>query len=446
MALAGRVQAATAYSRVKPLTEYTTSNTFRVDFEATASEGTVTRVDLWANKDGGAFSNVGTVYNAATPFYYTTAGQGDGRYSFYTIATLSTGDFETKTDSVEAYTVVDTSAPTTIDVSKLSINQQPSLVSGEVTGASGAAEANATVEMYADSGLTSLLRSTTVTAAGSFGPMTVGGADVRAVWLAVRDAAGNRGAAIQLDNNMSYAAALSDFVLKSDGGSAAVATFVAPSSAQTFKVQYRHAGGAVWSVDYFDIGTNGTTIRLTNLEAGRAYDVRIAPVDAQLNIGQWSMGSVRTVGTKVDSVVLPSERPVVVTTAVSTPTVSTATEAAAVTPAAETATTESTEVTNPVATPEATPESSVEVPVANETVAPAEVTNDNVATTDEDQNSSATPWVILAILIVLAGIATGGYFYWFSGPEEVTTAVTPADEKKNVEKADSSSDDEDKRW
>ncbi len=33
-----------------------------------------------------------------------------------------------------------------------------------------------------------------------------------------------------------------------------------------------------------------------------------------------------------------------------------------------------------------------------------------------------TPWIVLFVLIILAGAATGGYFYWFSGEEEIKTS------------------------
>jgi len=38
--------------------------------------------------------------------------------------------------------------------------------------------------------------------------------------------------------------------------------------------------------------------------------------------------------------------------------------------------------------------------------------------TSENEKTNWTPWIILFILIVLAGAATGGYFYWFAGRDE----------------------------
>lgn len=428
---------------VSSLGAYTPSRTVRVNFSTVAGADSY---QLWMEKAGESVYTKVADQNVA-PFYYPVT--TDGTYSFYVVAYDSVTSSSSPSSTV-VMTTVDTVAPATVDASKLSINQQPSLTSGEVTGTAGAVEANVTVEMYADSGLTTLLRSIKASADGSFGPLTVGDASVRAVYLAERDAAGNRGAAIQLDNNISYAGTLSSFSLKADGGDAVVVSFIAPSSARQFRVQYRHAGGAVWSVDYFTVGQNGTTIRLTGLEAGRAYDVRVAPVDANLNVGFWSMGSVRTAGTKVDSVVLPSERvAVAAVTTVSSTTTAASTESTS-TPA-EGSSKSTSQSSAAVTTP--TDNTSVNAPATSDNTAnesatneanPAEASNDN-AVANSDQSGSATPWVILAILIVLAGIATGGYFYWFSGPEEVTTAVTPNEEKKSDESTDST-DDADKRW
>ncbi len=444
--------AATAYSRVKPLTEYTTTNTFRVDYEAAGDAGTVVRVDLYASKDGAAYEMVSTVYDPTTPFYFTSTGRGDGRYSFYTIATLSTLDVESKAPAAEAYTNVDVTAPGAPVSAKVDINQQPSLTSNEVSGRDGSVEAGATVELYSNEGLTSMITSTKATSRGSFGVMTIGDVSVTPVWMTVRDAAGNRSLPIKLDNVTSYNGSLSQFSLKSTVGTEVTATFVAPADAKKFRVMYKHAGGAVWSVDYFTVGQNGTTITLTGLEAGRAYDVRIAPVNENMNVGRYSTGAVRTVGTPIDTVVLATEKPAVTATTsvvTSTPTVAASTEQSTTTATtSKTSETSSSKVTTPAASKDAT----VNEPApANEE---PQATNEEPATTDnsdqatDEQNGSATPWVILAILIVLAGIATGGYFYWFSGPEEVTTTVTPSSDKKSEEKTEEApkEDDSDKRW
>lgn len=42
---------------------------------------------------------------------------------------------------------------------------------------------------------------------------------------------------------------------------------------------------------------------------------------------------------------------------------------------------------------------------------------------EESETINWTPWIVLFVLIILAGAATGGYFYWFSGDEEVAESV-----------------------
>ena len=50
---------------------------------------------------------------------------------------------------------------------------------------------------------------------------------------------------------------------------------------------------------------------------------------------------------------------------------------------------------------------------------------------DEEEKINWTPWIVLFVLILLAGAATGGYFYWFAGEEEVKAVVkTPTKEEK----------------
>lgn len=52
-------------------------------------------------------------------------------------------------------------------------------------------------------------------------------------------------------------------------------------------------------------------------------------------------------------------------------------------------------------------------------------------TSDETEKINWTPWIVLFVLIILAGAATGGYFYWFNGEEEVKSVVRePKEDKK----------------
>lgn len=58
------------------------------------------------------------------------------------------------------------------------------------------------------------------------------------------------------------------------------------------------------------------------------------------------------------------------------------------------------------------------------------------STQTAEEKINWTPWIILFVLIILAGAATGGYFYWFAGEEEVETKVKskPEVEKKEIAK------------
>lgn len=73
---------------------------------------------------------------------------------------------------------------------------------------------------------------------------------------------------------------------------------------------------------------------------------------------------------------------------------------------------------------------------------------ESTQTTEEKINW--TPWIILFVLIILAGAATGGYFYWFAGEEEAETKVKskPEVEKKEIvkPKTKDSSSKKPRRW
>jgi len=70
-------------------------------------------------------------------------------------------------------------------------------------------------------------------------------------------------------------------------------------------------------------------------------------------------------------------------------------------------------------------EQKIETPQATDDE--GEIKGDEEAAGEEDINW--TPWIVLFVLIILAGAATGGYFYWFSGEDEVSTVVKNVKEK-----------------
>lgn len=462
----GSAAAATPSSSMKALPEQTNTKTVTVAYVSSGDGGEISKVDLYAKKDDGAFQLIATTYDAGTPFIvdFSTLG-GDGRYAFHTIAYLKNGTPTTTDDPAEVgkdlleetVTIVDTVAPPAPDTNHIYINQSASLNSNEISGYAAAVEGSSRVEVYANPELTGLLAATTANVNGSFGPVSVGDpAMYPYVWVVAVDANGNRSVATMRMNELSYPYRVTNLAVTPVSETQLDVTFTAPSGAREYVVYYRHAGGAVWSAE---VRTADTTVHLTGLEAGRAYDVRVAPVDPSNSVGEYVFASARTNGTPLHDVVLASEavavggsteNPVPTVVVSATTTTTTADTAANTATSAAVAAPDTTNTTTPA---------TVSDQSTSDQSAPADATAvdgqqpatdqaaEGEAATDENQPSSATPWVILAILIILAGIATGGYFYWFSGPEEVTTDLSATETKKEDEKKEEKKDDEaDKRW
>ncbi|MFA6963961.1 MAG: lamin tail domain-containing protein [Patescibacteria group bacterium] len=110
-----------------------------------------------------------------------------------------------------------------------------------------------------------------------------------------------------------------------------------------------------------------------------------------------------------------------------------------------------TAVTQTIVTEETTPKISVAPQFAIAAPAPAETKpavqtpsdDDGIIkgdeTSEESPSTNWTPWIVLFALILLAGAATGGYFYWFSGKEEMEkVAKVQVREKTQVSKKTSS--------
>jgi|GEM_PF-2354171 len=99
-------------------------------------------------------------------------------------------------------------------------------------------------------------------------------------------------------------------------------------------------------------------------------------------------------------------------------------------------------------------DSSVKAPTVAKPILPQEETPEKkVATSKDDENgiikgasdadeesteeTNWMPWIILFILIVLAGAVTGGYFYWFAGKDEIEQAEKDIKKIKKITKSDS---------
>lgn len=113
-------------------------------------------------------------------------------------------------------------------------------------------------------------------------------------------------------------------------------------------------------------------------------------------------------------------------------------------------------VTNSITPAKAKAAANPEPTVENQTQTPAD---NGVIKGDENKDEAAaatnwTPWIILFVLIIFAGAATGGYFYWFAGKEEEaktedkTKIETPKDEKVavTVKSKETKSNKKPKRW
>jgi len=115
-----------------------------------------------------------------------------------------------------------------------------------------------------------------------------------------------------------------------------------------------------------------------------------------------------------------------------------------------------------VAEPSPAPEVTIEAPkaVAAEKSVPTETDDEGIIKGDEESDTESstkinwTPWIVLFCLIILAGAATGGYFYWFNGEEEVNAVVreskkqtvTPKQTKEKVMPKNVKNTKKSKRW
>lgn len=444
LTIGGAALAATPSSSMHVTTERVNSRLLTLSYVVSGDGGTVSHVNLYLNRDGAGWSKVLTSYDTTTPFSVNFDNYGgDGTYEFFTQAVLVTSEEEVLKNTAEISVIVDTVMPPAPDITHIFVNQSADLSQNQVVGVALAAEAYSTVDVYSDSGLTQRLGSGGVAADGSFAPINIGSAaNIPYVWVTATDRNGNRSVATLVQNVVSYGEKVKKLITASYTGEMLDLSYDAAPQAVAYLIEYRHANGAVWSAR---VVTFSTTPKLTDLEAGRSYDIRVAPLDAAGNIGQYAFITTRTAGTRVDTVPLTNVSvggdalsPVVFATAEPVKQTTTTTKTVAASQVAAEAATDETaadQTATETPTSDTTGEESVTETTPNEGVTEGgdAATTEEVAT--DAEQSSATPWVILAILIILAGIATGGYFYWFSGPEEVTTSVKSESEK-----------DEDTRW
>ncbi len=190
------------------------------------------------------------------------------------------------------------------------------------------------------------------------------------------------------------------------------ATAVKDNSERIIKVEWNGSGGAVEKYQIFvnGVGSDLTTIPVLGNDFGKVYSQRIkvsADGKYEIYIRVYS-GSVYV-----------SSAPVVVDFAQA------AAQAVVSTPKES-----KPEVTAGPAKAEAkAPVANAEEPKAEEPKSEPNPDENGVIKGDEEKTAEEkinwTPWIVLFVLIILTGAATGAYFYWFSGEEELESAVAP---------------------
>lgn len=142
-----------------------------------------------------------------------------------------------------------------------------------------------------------------------------------------------------------------------------------------------------------NVMTNSALI--SNLDPGIRYDFKVSPVSSLNVVGESTIVSTQT----LEAAVTPS----------------------VTTPASQNAPKKTTGYSNHssiISGASAAPvgEQKIEVP-ADQNGGGITSTEQKSLDSDEKENINWTPWLVLFILILLAGAATGAYFYWFSSDE-----------------------------
>lgn len=401
-----------ANSTVVPKPQLDPTNPTLVNTPTVTLTGTVTQpgVALVFSVNG---DNVGTstLTSAQTTFSLTVQLDKDATNTIEVRAQNAAGD---TSDPAIATVTQDSTAPAPLVTTLVHTVQSAAGVEDSISGDSGSAEPNGTVEFYTDAALTQLLVKGTVTATGGFGPLNIGAQKYPVVYGVVRDLAGNESAANarSFTNGVVFTAPIS-MTLTASGITQTQATigWQAVPGAVTYLFKYRTGTGSYSALLDVCAGVSvcPTQRTLINLQASTTYTVAMAAVDRFGNVSNYTEQSFTTlamaaVGGSSSGVITPIPTP--------TPTpVATSTPAPTPVPVAKKAVTQTTVIPAPVVTPTPTP-----------TPTPTEAGQVQSAKTATTHNY--TPWIILAILVALAILATAGYFYWFGGEEEGVAVET----------------------
>lgn len=320
--------------------------------------------------------------------------------------------------AASAMVTYDGIAPNMVDLTKVQLSANKPGTADSFYGMAGAAEGNTTLYVYGDQNLTNQIGMVMVAPDGSFPMVNIGDNKYAMVYLVLQDQAGNRSKAAALANPITNVVPGGLNVHTTDRTESTISfTWSASNTAVKYRVKYRSVHGEFSTPVDVCLEGNGTcalTGTIRNLYADTEYVIAVAAIDTYGNVSEYSMvGSRTTQAPLVQLAVAKVDR-------VTTRTITT-TPATTATPA-----------------PTATPDDKGDVQSESTTAAAR----------------NWTPWIVLAVLVGIAVLATAGYFYWFGGEAgEAALASVMAERAKREEEEDKSKkgsggkkDSKNRRW
>ncbi len=169
-----------------------------IGYTAASSPAGVAEVDLYAKgpSDTKYTKVAADTSGAASGAFSYTAAEGDGSYSFYTVATDKAGNVEAAPATADATTLRDTVPPTSSASAPAASNPGTVTVSwtaSDNAGGSGLAEVDLYAKGPTDSGYSQVASDTSGSASGSFGYAFAEGIGTYSFYTVATDKAGQRG-------------------------------------------------------------------------------------------------------------------------------------------------------------------------------------------------------------------------------------------------------------
>lgn len=326
----------------------------------------------------------------------------------------------------------DNIAPVAVDASRVDMRSNQPGTADTIEGMAGAAEAGTLLSMYSDALLMHQIGTTvTVPANGSFPLVNLGDNKYGQIYIRLVDLASNASVTTVITNKIAFE--------NPSNGIGVYAVSVSQTQAKlawnpvdgavNYRIKYRTANGtysAAMSVCNSGVSSCPSEVTLINLQAGTAYVLAVAAVDAYGNEAPYTEFAFQT------------QQPVPAMTTVI--------------PASATPDTEATPAVTRRVQSDPTPDTVVD-PAPTTTPTP-ENEEGEVKSTTEEVSQNWTPWIVLATLLGIAALATLGYFYWFGGAagEAALASAQSAKEraeanaKKNGTEKSAPKEGKDKRW